>query len=82
MEKKELEAIIDELVDAGPVLKLAIKTYEAMPDSDSKRLLASAITDVQQELTRLDVMLEDLQLDLETVQVEKELDNMNNDCYN
>ena len=82
MEKKELEAIIDELVDAGPTLKLAIKTYEAMPDSESKRILATAITDVQQELTRLDVMLEDLQLDLETVQVEKELDNMNNDCYN
>ena len=82
MEKIELESIIDELVDAGPTLKLAIKVYEAMPESADKNLLASAITDVQQELTRLDVMLEDLQLDLETVQVEKELDNMSNDCYN
>lgn len=82
MTKKELEDIVDELKSAGPVLKLAIKTYLAMPESEGKRELAKAIKEAQSDLRTLDVILEDIQYDLEALQVEKDLDKMDKTCYN
>lgn len=82
MEKSEIEEIIDELVTAGPILKLAIKTYESMPKGRDKDDLGFCIREAQEQLRKLDVILEDIQMDFETHEVEKDLDKMSSIRYN
>lgn len=82
MEKTEIDEIIEELTSAGPVLALAIKVYKSMPEGKDKDDLAFCIKEAQAQLQKLDVILEDMQMDLETLEVEKELDKMNSIRYN
>lgn len=82
MTKEEFEAILAELKEAGPVLKLAIEIYNTMPEGTKKKRLAEAIKAAQADLIKLDVILENIQLDLEYEQVEKDLDKLDKTLYN
>jgi len=82
MTQEEFDAIIAELKDAGPVLKLAIEIYNTMPEGEKKKRLAEAIKAAKADLIKLDVILENLQLDLEYEQVEKDLDKLDKTLYN
>ena len=82
MEKTEIDEIIEELTSAGPVLKLAIKVYTSMPEGKDKEDLKFCIKEAKTQLQKLDVILEDVQMDLEAIEVEKELDKMNSIRYN
>jgi hypothetical protein len=53
-----------------------------MPEDDKKTRLAEAIKAAQADLIKLDVILENIQLDLEYEQVEKDLDKLNKNMYN
>ena len=82
MEKTEIDEIIEELTSAGPVLKLAIKVYKSMPEGKDKEDLKFCIKEAKTQLQKLDVILEDVQMDLEAIEVEKELDKMKSIRYN
>lgn len=82
MKQEEFEAILAELKEAGPVLKLAIEIYNTMPEGTKKTRLAEAIKAAQTDLIKLDVILENIQLDLEYEQVEKDLDKLDKNMYN
>ena len=51
-------------------------------ENGKKTQLAEAIKASQADLIKLDVILENLQLDLEYEQVEKDLDKLNKNMYN
>ena len=63
--KDELNEIFSELHSAPQTFKYAINVYKSLPkDHPERKALAQAIRDARDDFTKLDVLLEDMQLDI------------------
>ena len=76
--KDELDEIFSELRAAPQTFKYAIKIYESLPQNHpEKKILSQAIRDAKDDFTKLDVLLEDIQLDIHYAEI-KEKENEKN----
>ena len=63
--KDELNEIFSELRTAPQTFKYAVEVYNSLPkDHPERKVLARAIRDAREDFTKLDVLLEDMQLDI------------------
>ena len=70
--KDELNEIFSELHSAPQTFKYAINVYKSLPkDHPERKVLAQAIRDARDDFTKLDVLLEDMQLDIEFEEVKQ-----------
>ena len=82
--KDELNEIFSELRTAPQTFKYAVEVYNSLPkDHPERKVLARAIRDAREDFTKLDVLLEDMQLDIHYEEIrEKENEkNYNNPGY-
>lgn len=70
--KDELDEIFSELHSAPQTFKYAINVYNSLPkDHPEREPLADAIRNARADFTRLDVLLEDMQLDIEYEEIRR-----------
>ena len=70
--KDELNEIFSELHSAPQTFKYAINVYKSLPkDHPERKVLAQAIRDAKDDFTKLDVLLEDMQLDVEYEEIKE-----------
>ncbi len=68
--RDELNEIFSELHSAPQTFKYAINVYKSLPEDHPEReVLADAIRNARADFTRLDVLLEEMQLDIEYEEV-------------
>ena len=68
--RDELNEIFSELHSAPQTFKYAINVYKSLPEDHPEReILADAIRNARADFTRLDVLLEDIQIDIEHKEV-------------
>ena len=70
--KDELDEIFSELRTTPQTFKYAVEVYNSLPkDHPERKVLAQAIRDARDDFTKLDVLLEDMQLDIEYQEVKE-----------
>ena len=69
MDEKEVKEIIEHIRESPVIFNAAIKLYHDMPAGKDRRDLGEAIRAAKEAFTKLDVTLEDIQLDLEYEQM-------------
>ena len=70
--KNEMDEIFSELHSAPQTFKYAINVYNSLPkDNPEREPLADAIRNARADFTRLDVLLEDMQLEIEYEEIKE-----------